>query len=160
MLSIGTGTSNRKRQFPLRLDGLRIWLVSMRMLVASSWNFFNGLRTRCWHKLQCSLQMQLRSGFALPVAWLPAADPIWPLAWELLYVIGVAPKRKKRKKKDNDILKAPKEPYHTVSYSGHPRISQREEKRCHRGKGTHGGIPFSFLLVFSEGRECWYCVYL
>ena len=58
--------SSLLREFPLWLSGLRTQLVSMRMCVQSL-ALLSELRIQCCHKLQCRLQMQLRSGFAVAV---------------------------------------------------------------------------------------------
>ena len=52
---------------------------------------------RIWHfpELWCGSQLGLRYGIAVAVA--QAAAPIWPISWELLYVMGVALKKKSNK---------------------------------------------------------------
>ena len=48
--------------------------------------------------------MWLRSDVAVAVVGPVAITLIWPLAWELPHATGVAPKRKKKKKKAKVIL--------------------------------------------------------
>ena len=64
----------------------------------------SGLRTQYWHKLWCRSRKQLRSCVAVVVAWVTAAPLIWPLAWELPYTAGVAIKRKKKKRRNKNII--------------------------------------------------------
>ena len=54
-----------------------------------------GLRIWCCHKMQCWLQVQLRSSVAVAVTKATAVALIRLLAWELPYAMGVAVKRKK-----------------------------------------------------------------
>ena len=83
----------------------RTWLVAMRTRV---WSLAlpSGLMIPHYHELWC------RSGLYLALLWLwgrpAAAALIRPLAWELLYAMGVAlkrPKKKKKKKKKKEIRK-------------------------------------------------------
>ena len=70
-------------EFPLRLSGLRILLVPMRM------------------RLQSLASLSELKDPMLPGLWHRPAEvaPIQPLAWELLYAACVALKRQKKKKK-------------------------------------------------------------
>ena len=61
-------------------------LTSIHEMQVRSLVLLSGLKIRHCHELWCRSQMQL--GFC-----------IWPLAWELLYVTGLALKREKKKKK-------------------------------------------------------------
>ena len=72
-------------------------MVSLRMQVRSL-ALLSGLRIWCCHKLQRRLQKQLGSCVAAAVAYVAAAAPTQPLAWELPYAADVAIKEKKKKK--------------------------------------------------------------
>ena len=67
---------------------------------------FSGLRIWPGHELRCRSQMWLGSGMAVAVA--SAAALIQPLAWELPYATGAAPKSKNKnnnnKKKRKETL--------------------------------------------------------
>ena len=56
---------------------------------------FSGLRIQCCHKLQCRLQMKLRSGGAVVVVQVNSCSSDWTPAWELPYAVGATVKRKK-----------------------------------------------------------------
>ena len=83
-------------EFPWWHSGLWIQLVSLRM---QFWSLasVSGLRIRRFHELRCRSH-----GSDLVLLWLwprsAAASLIGPLAWELLYAIGVALKRQKKRK--------------------------------------------------------------
>ena len=90
-------------EFLLWLSGLHTQIVSMRMQIQYL-ALLSGLRI--WHcrELWCSSQTQLWSGVNVTVRRLAATPPIWPLAWEPPYAMGVAfkktkDKRQKKKKK-------------------------------------------------------------
>ena len=60
----------------------------------------SGSRIQCCLELWYRLQTQLGSGVALALVWAGSLEPvtlIWPLAWELLYAMGTAIKKKKKK---------------------------------------------------------------
>ena len=82
------------REFLLRLRGLRIWLVSMRLLVQSL-ALLSGLRIHHSHELCCWLQTRCLDPMSLWLWYKPAAAAlIRPLAWDLPYVTGSALKSK------------------------------------------------------------------
>ena len=82
---------------PIVVQQKGIWLVSMRMQV---WSLASLSGSRFWHccELQCRSQMGFGSFVAVAVAYLATVAPIWPLAWELQYAVGVDLKIKKLKK--------------------------------------------------------------
>ena len=67
-----------------------MWVLSLALLSMS------GIR-HC-RELQCRLHSQLGSCVAVAVAVAAAVAPIPPLAWEPLYGVSEALKRKKKKK--------------------------------------------------------------
>ena len=71
---------------------MRTWVQSLASL--------SGLRIWRCHELWCRLQTWLGSCVAVAVAKLAVTAPIGPLAWEPPYVVGVALKRQKKKKKE------------------------------------------------------------
>ena len=81
-------------EIPVVVQMKWIRLVYMRMCVWSL-ALLRGLRIQNCHELWCSS----RHGSDLAWLWLwPAAiAPIWPLAWELPYALGVALKSKTKK---------------------------------------------------------------
>ena len=78
--------------FPLRLSGLRTWVISMRLWVPSLASL-SGLRIQCYHELWRRSQMWLRYGVAVAVAWLAVVALIRPR--ELPHAAGADLKRKK-----------------------------------------------------------------
>ena len=74
---------------------VRMWVQPLASL--------SGLRIWCYCKMQCSLQMWLRFGVPMAVAYVAAAALIRPLAWELPCAAGVAIKRKKKKKRTKNL---------------------------------------------------------
>ena len=79
----------------------RIQLGTMRFQVQSQ-ALLSGLRIWCCRELW--YRSQTRLGFGLLWLWhRPAATaPIRPLAWELLYAVGVALKKKDKKTNNNN----------------------------------------------------------
>ena len=69
---------------------------------AQSLALFGGLRTQRCHELRCRLQMWLRSGTAVTVAWATAAALIQPLAGERPYATCMALKKQKAEEKKKD----------------------------------------------------------
>jgi len=57
----------------------------------------SGLRIWFCHKLWCSRRYGLNPELLWLWHRLVAIAPIWPLAWELAYAVGMAIKRKKKK---------------------------------------------------------------
>ena len=83
---------------PIMAQGKQIQLGPMRMWVPSL-TLLSGLRIPCC--LSCGVGHRCSSDLALLWLWYRpgATAPIWPLAWEALYAVGVALKRQKKKKK-------------------------------------------------------------
>ena len=77
-----------------------IWLISMRTQVQSLASL-SGLMIWCCQELWCRSQMWQLDLVLLWLCCRPAAVAlIWPLTWEPPYVLGVALKRPKKKKKN------------------------------------------------------------
>ena len=83
---------------PTMAEWKQIWLVTMKMQVQSLASL-SGLRSSI--AVSCPVGYRHSSDLALLWMWhRPAAiAPIWPLAWESQYAMGVALKRPKKKKK-------------------------------------------------------------
>ena len=73
-----------------------IWLVTRRMQVQPLASL-SRLRSRHCCELCCRSQMQLRSHIAVAVVEASSYSSIQPPAWELLYAVGEALKRPKKK---------------------------------------------------------------
>ena len=78
------------QQKQIRLGTMRLWVQFLASL--------GRLRIRCCSELWCRLQTWLRSDVAMAVIRLAAVALIGPLAWELLYAVDVALKRKNKQK--------------------------------------------------------------
>ena len=80
-------------EFPLWLSGLRTWIVSMRMLVQS----LAPLRVVCSVATGCGVFHRGNSDLVWLWLWCgsAAAAPVWSLAWQLPYAVGVVLRRRK-----------------------------------------------------------------
>ena len=125
-----------------------IWLGTMKLQVWSLASL-SGLRVWHCHELWCKLQSWLRSGIA--VAWRrPSAIAlIWPLAWELLYAVGVALKKKKSAKRK---AQQPKTTHYCFCYPGNTDNLFLPLPNCKHSLHLPESLPFPRALQL--GAAC------